>query len=359
VDAARAELRAGDAAAAAATARRALALAPAHGPAFGVLAQALGDADGAEAALARYRIAAQRAPRDVQVRGWLALRALERGDADDALAHFDALLTVSPGNRRQVLSLLARLAGDRAFADALAGHLSRRPPWRGALLRTASQEAPEAADRLHAALRRHGDLSAEETARWLDAMLAGGRWGTAYAYWASGLPTPPRTLPAVYNGDFAGAPTAAGFDWRLRRTPGVVAERRPRPEGGHTMRFVFLGRAVDRVGLEQPLLLAPGHYRLRALARGAGLRASAGGLAWSLACGDGARIARGALMRGDDAWAEAGLEFEVPAAPGCEGQWLRLVNPAPPGMAQILRGELHLAEVAIDPLPGVKKDSPG
>ena len=40
-----------------------------------------------------------------------------------------------------------------------------------------------------AALQAQGGLSEEEYNRWLDSLMAQGRWGEAYARWASGAPS--------------------------------------------------------------------------------------------------------------------------------------------------------------------------
>ena len=347
---AQARLSEGEHRAAAAIARGVLAREPAQGRAFGILASALAGEGGTDAVRHRYEIAARRAPRAVPVRTWLATHALEAGDYATAIDHFDALLSVAPGSRRELLPMLAQLAQDPAFAEALAVHLARQPLWRPAILSAVARSGlPDAADNLHGALRAQGRLAPDEVARWIDGMLKDGRWGSAYARWVSGLETVPTRLPVPWNGDFARMPSSSGFDWRLRRTNGVVFDRIALPGGSHAARLAFIGRPVARVGLEVPLLLAPGRHRLTLRARTVSLRSDQG-LEWTLTCGDGrTRIAEGARVREARAWTDLELAFEVPSGDGCEGQWLRLVNPAPRGMAQVLRGELHVTAVTIRP----------
>ncbi|MBB1472246.1 hypothetical protein H5368_04300 [Luteimonas sp. MC1782] len=347
---AQARLRAGDHASATALARSVLAREPAQGRAFGILAAALGDEGSAQDVQARYEIAARRAPRDLQVRGWLASQALESGDYATAIDHIDAMLSVSDRSHRELLPLLAQLSQDPGFAKALATHLAQHPRWRTAILNTAANSGlPDAADNLHGALRAQGRLAPDEVARWIDGMLKDGRWGNAYARWVSGLEDVPERLPVPWNGDFSRMPASSGFDWRLRRTNGVVFDRIALPGGAHAARFAFLGRPVADVGLEHPLLLAPGRHVLTLRARTRALRSDQG-LEWTLTCGDGrTRIAQGARVREARDWGTLELAFEVPASEGCEGQWLRLVNPAPRGVAQVLRGELHVTDVTIKP----------
>ncbi|MEN1925786.1 tetratricopeptide repeat protein [Luteimonas qiangzhengi] len=338
-----------------AIARSVLANDPSHGRAFAVIAAAAGadesPTDASAQTLALYEIAARRAPRDIHVRGWLGAHHLQAGDFNTAMPHLDALLTVSAQSREQALPLIAQLAADRRFAEVLAAHLAERPRWRTTLLRAATRlEDPTASDHLHATLVAQDALPRADASRWLDAMLREGRWGAAYAHWISGLPQRPDSLPLLHNGDFAQPISSYGFDWRLRRTNGVVSGRVDAPGGGRALRLSFLGRNVGRTGLEQPLLLAPGRYSLQLRARTSQLR-SQRGLEWQLTCSDNrTRIAVGATIRSQTQWTPLQLEFEVPAE-NCEGQWLRLVNPAPRGAAQALRGEVQLTDMAITRLP--------
>lgn len=348
--AAEAALQSGQRETAAALARAVLGREPATGRAFGLLARAEGGDAHDAATLARYQAAARRAPRDASVRGWLATHALQSGDHAAAADHLDALLTVAPGQRAALLQGVAELAQDPEFATALAAHLVQRPQWRNAILRaTTARGLPDAADNLHGALRARGGLEPAETARWIDGMLRDGRWGSAYARWASGIEDRPERLPVPWNGDFAREPSSSGFDWRVRRTAGVLFDRIDVAGGGQAARLRFLGRPVARPGLEVPLLLGPGDHVLRLRARTVNLRSDQG-LEWELACGDGrTRIASGARVRESREWTRLELPFTVPGAEGCEGQWLRLVNPAPRGVAQTLRGELHLSDITIGP----------
>ena len=342
---ARAELQRGDAGAAARTAQQLLAREPANGTAFAVLARALGDAGGDARQLERYRIAARRAPRDVSIRGWLVAHELQAGDFPAALEHIDALLTLPSRDRARLLESVAKLATDPAFADALAVRLGERPRWRADLLRVASAMDVATADPLFAALQRNADLSASERGPWLDALIRQGRWGEAFARWAGALPGPPQALPLLYNGAFALPPSNAGFDWRVRRVDGVVFERVADSDGSFA-RLRFLGSPVGRAGLEQPLLLAPGRYRLGLVARASDLRAEPG-LEWSISCaGDGRRVATVRIAAGPR-WEAIAAAFEIPPD-DCDGQWLRLINSATPGVAQRIRGELELRDLRID-----------
>ncbi|TLX22277.1 tetratricopeptide repeat protein [Thermomonas fusca] len=339
------QLAEGDAAAARATATRLLGHEPLQGQAFRVLAAA-SERDGDEArTLQLYRIAARRAPRDRATRAWLARYFLQRGDYPQALVQIDALLRVAPQRADKIHPALVQLAQDPKFAQALAQSLRDDPPWRAgvlAALRHPKTGNPLAAGQVMQALQDRGGLSADEYSRWLDSLIAQGRWGEAYARWAGTAVKPNGRLPLLYNGDFAQEPSEAGFDWRRRRVPGVLMEFEPGKEvGSRIVHLQFLGRRVPNAGLEQALMLAPGRYRLLLRARARALRSEMG-LQWRIACAGPARVVgRSEALQGSFDWMDVDMEFTVPPA-GCPGQWLRLENPVPSGAGQQVAGDLWL-----------------
>ena len=344
------QLAQGKLAEAQANARRLLAHEPLQGVAFRVLAEAA-DSEGRRAdAFRLYLLAEKRAPRDLQTRAWLTQRYLEQGDFDQALAQVDRILRMAPQRARSINPVLAQLAQDPAFADALAAKLHQGPPWRAGLLnalRDPQTGNPVAVGRVMQALQNQGGLTPEEYTHWLDSLMTQGRWGEAYARWAGKLPKEDGRLPLVYNGNFAPPPSEIGFDWRLRRVPGVMLQFEPDSgTGGQAVYLHFLDRRVPNAGLEQALLLAPGDYRLSLRMRAQGLR-SALGIQWTVACaGSGDIAGRIEEIDGSFAWRAFATDVTIPPT-GCVGQWLRLVNPVPSGAAQRVVGELWLDDVTI------------
>lgn len=348
------QLAQGDPTAAQATARRLLAHEPLYGEAFRILAQASEQQGKREQALRLYQVAARRAPRDLATRAWLAQYYLRQGDYPRALGQLDILLRVAPQRAKTLHPALVQLAQDPAFARALADTLRSDPPWRAgfmAMLRDPKRGNPVAAGQVMGALQAQGGLSDDEYARWLDSLIGEGRWGEAYARWASRVAKPGGRLSPVYNGDFAQTPSDAGFDWRRRRVPGVLLQFEPAVgRSGQAAYVQFLGRRVPGAGLEQPLLLEPGRYRLTVQLRAQALRSEMG-LQWQVACAGPARVvARSDAIDGDFGWRVLSTEFAIPET-GCPGQWLRLVNPVPSGPAQRVEGQLWLTDVAIEQLP--------
>ena len=152
-------------------------------------------------------------------------------------------------------------------------------------------------------------------------------------------------LALVYNGDFGRLPQQHGFDWRSPRTAGLQASF---PAGGG-VRLEYRNRRIDRAGLEQALLLAPGRYRLQARMQSEGLRSDRG-LEWVVQCAsNGVELGRSDALRGSHESRMLEAEVQVPAE--CKGQWLRLRNAARVPALQAVSGRVTVQEVAIMPLP--------
>jgi tetratricopeptide (TPR) repeat protein len=339
---------AGDHAAAAATARRLLAVEPLQGRAFRILAEAaLADDDPAKA-LALYRITARRSPRDLKARAWLADHALQTGDLTGAVDQFDALLRLAPRQHATLLPLVAQLAANEGFAAALAERLESRPPWRAAVLRALQRaDSPRAEGLVLSALRRGGGLTQEEWSDWIEALMARGAWGEAYGRWAGTVELEDGRLQLVHNGGFERPASGRGFDWRARRTPGVSLEFVD-AEGadGLAAHASFRGRRVAAVNLEQALLLPPGTFTFTARMRSERLRSELG-LEWTITClGQSQPIATSPRITGTTGWHDITMEVAVPAD-DCDGQWLRLRNPVRGGSAQQVSGDLWVDDVRI------------
>lgn len=250
---------------------------------------------------------------------------------------------------------MAGLADDPGFAVALTRMLETDPGWRAGMLKALLTTAtPEASGRVLGALRQQGSLDDEEFRGWLAQLIRQDRWGEAYGRWAGNLDLHGGVLPAVYNGGFDTEPSGTGFDWRILRVPGVLLEFAPDTGAkGPVAHASFLGRAVARVNLEQPLLLAPGPYRLTVRMRADDLRSDSG-LEWTVTCaGRGGKLASSEHLQGTSGWRQLAMDFEVPPNE-CPGQWLRLRNPAPRGSAQRISGEIWFDDVAIRRRPGRK-----
>jgi tetratricopeptide (TPR) repeat protein len=342
---ARGQLVAGDYDAATASARRLLAAEPGQGDAFALLALAAtrrGDRD----AGAMLEIGLRRAPRNESLRAEAGAARLRAHDFPAAMRQIDALLRLGSRQENAIVAALLVQARDPAFADAIAQTLAGEPSWRTQFLITlGARGAPEAVDQVNAALQRRGGLSAQETARWLARMLKDGRWSQAYARWVGTFATPPGTLPMVYDGGFEQEPSGIGFDWQRERTSGVTSrfEAIPGANGEHAAHFRFIGVPAAGGDLAQPLLLAPGRYRLELRARAEFLQSDEG-LQWTVRCADGSPLGSVGPLEGSFEWTRWSAGIAVPAE-GCPGQWLRLENPAVGGSARQVAGDLWIDDV--------------
>lgn len=342
--------------AASASARALLQASPTNGHAYRVLAQVAAQRKQDARASALYRIAARRAPRDLNARAWLAQHYLETGAYPEAVAQVDWVLRLSPASGGRIFPVLVDLAADAGFADALADGMRSRPSWRSGflqVLRTSQQAGSDAAtvDRLMGALQRTGGLDAPEFGDWIESLMAQGRWKDAHARWAAALPGGGRDLPRLYNGDFGSLPGGFGFDWRIREQPGVLLEIEPGTgSSGGALHARFLNRRVAGTMLEQPVLLPPGRYRLEWRERAEGLRGESG-LQWQLGCNEPPHLlATGEAAVGSFGWRDRHLEFEIPPA-GCTRQWLRWGTAGAAGAGQVITGESWVARVRINTRP--------
>lgn len=347
---ARRQLEAGNYDAATATARHLLAVEPGQGDAFAVIALAAagrGDKDAAEL----MAIAVRRAPRNLDVRTQAMVAALKAGDLDDGMQQLDAMLRLSPRRGTILFPAMAQQTADPAFRTVLVEALAGNPPWRREFLASLAGKgsAPGAMDRIYAGLQKRDALTENEVRGWLDQILRERRWGQAYALWTGTLAPKPSQLPTVYNGGFEQAPSNLGFDWHMPRAAGVFTslETVPGASGAQAAHFHFIGRPAAAGGLRQPLLLAPGEYRLSLRAKAEFLHSDQG-LQWIVRCADGRTIATLGPLEGNFDWQAKATNFEVPAA-GCPGQWLELHNPAVHGSAQTVSGDLWIDDIAIAP----------
>jgi tetratricopeptide (TPR) repeat protein len=333
------------------TARRLLQVDPLAGHGFVVLSNAA-EAEGNESLAMMLRsIAVRRAPHDVGPRAWLAGEQLKDGRYAEALDGIDRILRIAPAQYEGLFPVLINLARRPDFAEALSAKLAEHPAWRSSFVETLLGSAgQEEMDQVFSALQHRGDLDSSELNRWIDRLAAVGKWGEAYARWASELPLGKTSqLSRVYNGGFESEPSGHGFDWRIGNSAGVIVERAAVADakGSYAARLTFLGRRVDVIPLDQWLVLAPGSYRLHLRARARDLRSDRG-LQWTIRCLDtDTELAASERMNGTFDWQEKEMDFVVPDS-GCQAQDLGLHNSAADGPARIVLGTIWFDDIAID-----------
>ena len=336
--------------AAEASARQLLMASPTDGRGYRVLAQVAELRGQHDVARRLFRIAARRAPRDLAAHAWLAQDALERGAPQEALLQIDHVLTLSPSAGASVFPVLVKLSADSRFADALAEVLRRPPTWRPAMLSALQRvqgEDKAAADQVLSSLQRKGGFDADETHGWIQSLLNEGRWGEAYARWASPIAAAGKPLPLLFNGNFASEPGGDGFDWLFPVTPGVILEFEPGRGEARVLHARFLGRRVAGAFLKHRLLLPPGSYQFKARQRADALRSDLG-LTWTVSCERaGAPLAVSDTLGGTQGWGAIAVAFTVPAR-NCTGQWIRMGNAGVQDAGQLVSGDLWVEMAAIE-----------
>lgn len=328
------------------TARRLLAVEPLEGRGFRILAEAAMRQGRCASGIALYKIAARRSPRDMRTLAWLTEYLLVAGHYAAALELIDRILRLSPKQHDTVLPILVRLASDPAFAQELVRLLKRRPQWREAFLsKLRSDPAARTTTTVMSMLQEASALTRDESEAWLKLLMDQGRWDEAYGLWVQSVITAAEPLSPVYNGRLERSVTGRGFDWSLRRTPGVTVRLGAAPGAqGRAAHLAFAGRPVARVNMEQPLLLAPGAYDFSARVRAQALR-SEQGLAWTLTCnGRASPFAVSEPLKNSFSWRIVSMPVEVPAT-GCNGQWLRLETAGAVAVPDPISGDLWFDDV--------------
>lgn len=336
--------------AAAASARELLRTEPLSGDAYVILAKAAESSGASAKVRALYAIAVRRAPRDLYSRAWMIETLLRDGRYADALEQFDTLFRVSPGQGGKILPLLAQLSDAPAFAQALAAALDSRTAWKAAMLLALLQHGShDAVDQIFGDLQHKGNLSDDESGRWLDWLMQKGFWGEAYSRWVGGLKLAPGApLPLLYNGRFEMEPSGIGFDWRMRPAVGVTIEREPTigAKGSFAIDVGFSGRRVPEIHLEQRLFLWPGEYTLSFRARAQGLHSDKG-LEWAIQClGQNDPLAVSEALDGNFAWKQFETPFVIPDQ-SCTSQRIWLRNPGAAAAGKEVSGDIWFDDFAI------------
>jgi hypothetical protein len=344
-----------DYAAAAAAARRALALSPLQVRAARVLGQSELALGHEEAGLAAMEVAGQGGWRDNVTQLWIMQAALGGGDYDEALQRADALIRRAALTDRLFADLRPWFA-EPAFRAALVKRLGDGPDWRAQLFldwrKAAPGEVPGIVQLIADIDRSAAPVTDLELFPLTERLLELGAIGPAHALWLARAPRAgwaPGNL--VYDGRFAVARSRQygerppRFEWWVDPAQTSLASVDVAADGrGGSLRIA--SNAGDPVELaRETLMLAPGRYRL--LARiAAQTGRDVAGLDFALRC-----YPRDAdLPLEDRRVAQAGIgqlryQGAATVAAGCVRQDLivRIAGGEPVG------GDVAIAEVAVVP----------
>ena len=313
---------------AAVVARRALARGPLEVRALrdlGVIAAAQGRTLDANRILG---VSAARSLHDGPSHLWLLDQNLRSHRIDAVFAEADILLRQAPERLTALLPTLVAAGEGQGGVDALAKRLRDDPPWRDAFLENFIPRAKDPAAAF-ALLMKLQDTSTPpnpvQARLYLERRLREGAYDQAYLDWLQFLPQNVLGhVGNIYDGDFAGAPGPAPFNWVLESGVGGVATMGPSPAPNwRTALDVQYDGTSTAVLAAQHLALPPGRWRLTGVAWTTNIGVPT--LGWKVSCAedDGHILAKAGVPMGGPGWRRFEVLFDRPDQ-GCGGQWLRL-----------------------------------
>lgn len=312
-----------------------------------------GDVAGASKA---YRVALDVAPlhRETLARASAHFLRQEQPEGLDLLAR---LVESYPGTRDRAFPVLAELLAGHRYRAQLSKIASRNPAWLDPFVAYACTRGtdPSLLAPLALQVSSAAKVPSRAAACVVDRLRVAGRWEQAYHLWLNLLPKERRTrLGFVFNGGFDFPASNMGFDWTIsqdaERRVGHTAEivRLPGAEGARALRVAYNGGRQAGVPARQYLLLAPGRYELRGLARPQGIKA-ARGIYWTVRCVQGDKIgkivARSDRFLGAADWQPFSMPVEIDGA--CGGYSLQLEPVAEEGQIAFVSGSAWFDDLVL------------
>lgn len=195
--------------------------------------------------------ATMRMPANKSVRLHAANYWVSRNKLDQAIADWDAVLSLDAGMGSKVYPLLIQLA-EVPEARGLLKPLTDKPPqWWEGFFSFLAKEAKQLDTVIAVATLRHQSkvpLSAEERRQFVKRLKKDNQWAEAYLVWVNGLSSKQRRyLGSVFDGGFELEPANHGFGWFFPESKGVIA--RPQHsygiDGMKALRLIFKGDEIQ------------------------------------------------------------------------------------------------------------------
>lgn len=275
----------------------------------GAVSQLAGDTP---AAIALYRAARLRDPRDPAARILLADLELRSGAVSQGLANLVAIRRIAPRQAAPVVPALAAFARSPGAAEQIRPVLARDPQLADAVLGELAADPANAGLILSLAPAPGPGARPSWQARLVETSVGAGRVAEARRLWSRFNAVPEQPGQLIFDPVFTNAGPPPPFNWQLTSGAAGVAERRP----GGGLALLHFGREPT-VLARQLLQLPAGRYRLAAEFD---RRPEPGRLEWRLQC-----VGQQAAASFP---AEAG-SGALTATPGCPGWWLELHALAP------------------------------
>ena len=284
---------------------------------------------------------------------WLLQDAVLRDDHANAVAYADIFLRSQPQLYQYVAPALARVAESAGGAAAVKTALAGNPPWRRLFFATLPASVTDARTPLNLMvdMQEHGlPPTTEELKFYLSFLVERKLFDLARYAWLQLLaPESLGSAGLLFNGRFALQPSGLLFDWTIEGGEGAqfeLVEKLDAP-AQHALSVQFVPGRMEKSGIVQVLVLAPGPYRLQGSFKG---RIDARrGLRWRMACyerPDNPIVESQAFIGNVADWTPFALAFSVPPA-GCKAQRLRLEIDARSESEHIISGAAWFADLAI------------
>lgn len=282
--------------------------------------------------------------RELRPRLWAIEEAVNRGDIDGALSHYDIALRTSRDAGAMLYPTLAAAMTERRIRAGFLNILAHQPSWKDEFFDyvTRRRIAPEGLAALLIEGRGLG-LTVTEDARvqLIDALVLNGKADQAWIIY-QGLRKGARRDQSRDPTFTLNAASRSAFDWRAGEDSRLgVAILKDGNAGA-----IDFAAPPDSSGVlaQQSQLLAPGHYRLDGRSRG--IDQSPSSLPyWTLICIDGREIGRVEMPNSSDRDGRFSGIFSIPQ--GCPVQKLQLVA-RPSGDVMGLSGQI--VEVRLRPV---------
>ena len=272
-----------------------------------LIAGAIAQTDGREAASERLLLAARdRDPRSRGTRFLLAERYVRTGRVAAGLMEMQALVSLQARGAEAFAPALAAYARTPGAVPELRAFFAKNPRVEAAILTLLASDAANASLVLSLATGRPGEPDWRPPL--VNSLALAGQYARARALWTQFYRL--RQPPGLFNPGFVETAASPPFNWSFPQTAEGVAE----PDGKGGLDVLYYGRTNATLA-SQLLVLAPGRYRLTAATAGGDGEA---GVRWAARCADSQQPL---LALGLRPGAVAG-QFSVPT--NCRAQWLEL-----------------------------------
>lgn len=295
-----------------------------------------------ERARTLFRVAEALTRRDKVTQLWLIEDSVSRGDAHEAILHYNRAMLVSPALRATLMPIVVNAAANADILRELLPLIAKRPLWWKDYIRLLATDGTNV-DALEASARalRLNIVDSEERSL-AEGVLARivelKAYRRAAGLAASLLKAAGMTALPLQSGDFEIASGVYPFAWWMRDQGSVRAYRDSVPRGGVGLWLVATTGASGEVA-RQLMVLPVGSHALTGIAGNVSSERLAQPII-EITCADGALLGRFSLPPAGDEGQDFRFAFTVPAS-NCDAQWLR-ISTAPAVDTQVWLDDLKI-----------------